>query len=208
MKQTGTLHDGLQWLKQQVDGSVTTQKDNDYDDQRTPWLEVIDQLPAAIVNAATVQDIGTAVRFARERNLPLGVQNTGHGIARPCNGGILLRLSDMKAIEVDAAARTATAEPGVQSGDLQTAIEGMGLAFPGGQASNVGVIGYTLGGGIGWLARKFGPACQTIKAATVVLADGSVVTATQNPDLFWALRGGGRQFRRCCFPDGSPLSTQ
>ena len=196
MEQARISPDDLQWLKQQVNGSVTTQLDKDYDNQRTPWLDVIDQLPAAIVNAATLQDIQTAVRFARERNLPLGVQNTGHGIARPCNGGILLRLSTMKTIAVDVPTRTATIEPGVQSGELLAVLKGADLAFPAGQASNVGVIGYTLGGGIGWLARTFGPACQTIKAATLVLADGSIVTttATQDSDLFWALRGGGGNF--------------
>lgn len=197
MNRTENLRDDeLQLLKQRVNCSVTTQADKEYDEQRTPWLEVIEQLPSAIVNAETVQDIVETIRFARERNLPLGVQNTGHGIARPCNGGILLRLSEMKAIKVSATARTATVEPGVQSGDLLAAVEPEGLAFPAGQASNVGVIGYTLGGGVGWLARKFGAACQTINAATVVLADGSVVTttATENPDLFWALRGGGGNF--------------
>ena len=197
MNEKGNVNnEDLQLLKQRVNCSVTTQADKEYDNQRTPWLEVVEQLPAAIVKAESVEDIVETIRFAREKNLFLGVQNTGHGIARPCNGGILLRLSEMKAIKVDAAARTAIVEPGVQSGDLLAAVEPAGLAFPAGQASNVGVIGYTLGGGVGWLARKFGAACQTIKAATVVLADGSVVTATatENPDLFWALRGGGGNF--------------
>lgn len=197
MSRTGTLHGNeLQLLRQRVSGSVSAHGDKQYDKQRTPWLEVVDQHPSAIVNAQTVQDIVETIRFARERNLPLGVQNTGHGIARPCNGGVLLRLAEMKSIQVDATARTAIVEPGVQSGELLAEIEPFGLAFPTGQVSNVGVIGYTLGGGVGWLARKFGAACHAVKAATVVLADGSVVTttATENPDLFWALRGGGGNF--------------
>ena len=188
--------EGVELLKRKVNCPVITSGDSEYDEQRTPWLEVVEQLPAAIVNAESVQDIAETVRFARERNIALGVQNTGHGIARPCNGGILLRLSKMKAIKVDAAAQTATVEPGAQSGELLAEIEPLGFAFPVGQVSNVGVIGYTLGGGVGWLARKFGAACQYIKAATVVLADGSIVTASanENSDLFWALRGGGGNF--------------
>lgn len=197
MSRTGTLHgDELQLLKQRVSGSVATHADQEYDEQRTPWLEVVKQHPAAIVNAETVQDIVETIRFARERNLPLAVQNTGHGITRPCDEGILLRLSKMKDIQVDTTARTAIVEPGVQSGELLAVVEPLGFAFPTGQVSNVGVIGYTLGGGVGWLARKFGSACHAVKAATVVLADGSVVTttATENPELFWALRGGGGNF--------------
>lgn len=186
----------LQRLKRGVKCSVTTTEDSEYDAQRTPRLEVVEQLPAAIVNAETVHDIAETVRFARENDLFLGVQNTGHGIARPCNGGILLRLSEMKNIAADQGTRTAIVEPGVQSGELLAAIEPLGFTYPTGQVSNVGVVGYTLGGGVGWLARKFGAACHRIKAATVVTADGSVVTATatENPDLFWALRSGGGNF--------------
>ena len=187
--------EGVKLFKRKVNCSVVTSGDSEYDEQRTPWLEVVEQLPSAIVNAESVQDIAETVRFAGERNIALGVQNTGHGIARPCNGGILLRLSKMKAIETDAA-QTATVEPGAKLGDLLAEVEPLGFAFPAGQVSNVGVIGYTLGGGVGWLARKFGAACQYIKAATVVLADGSIVnaSATENADLFWALRGGGGNF--------------
>lgn len=136
MSRTGTLHgDEFQLLRQRVSGSVSAYGDKQYDEQRTPWLEVVDQNPLAIVNAQTVQDIVETIRFARERNLPLAVQNTGHGIARPCNGGILLRLAKMKDIKVDATARTAIAEPGVQSGELLAEIEPFGFAFPTGQVS-------------------------------------------------------------------------
>lgn len=194
MNQAQHLHDdALQLLKERVSGSVSILDDPKYDQQRRPWLDVIDQHPWAIVNARTTKDIVETIRFARERKVPLAVQNTGHGIVRACDSGILLRLSEMKAIQVDEAAQTATVEPGVVSGELLDAIEPLGFAFPTGQVSNVGVTGYTLGGGIGWLSRKYGPACHAVKAATVVLADGTVLTATatENPDLFWALRGGG-----------------
>ncbi len=188
--------DALEQLRTRVTGSVVLPGDPGYDRQRTPWLEVIEQRPAAIVNAHSVQDIVEAVSTARELDLPLGVQNTGHGIAVPCNEGILLRLSEMKDIAVDAAAGTATVGPGALSGELLAAAEPHGLAYASGQVSNVGVIGYTLGGGYGWLGRKVGTACYAVQSATVVLADGSVVVAssTENPDLFWAIRGGGGNF--------------
>ena len=186
----------LQRLRERVHGSVASFGDASYDRERTPWLQVVDQHPAAIVNAADVEDIRLAIQVASEEHLPLAVQNTGHGIARACDGGILLRLSEMKKIEVDAAARTATLGPGVNSGELLAATEPHGLAYASGQVSNVGVIGYTLGGGVGWIGRKEGAACHAVVAATVILADGSVVTASQseNPELFWALKGGGGNF--------------
>jgi len=188
--------DTLQRLKQRVKCTVVVPGDGEYDKQRTPWLEVVNQLPLAIVNAEALQDIIETIRFVRENGLPLAVQNTGHGIASPCNSGVLLRLSHMKAVTVDAKTRTATVEPGVQSGELLAKTEPFGLAYPAGQVSNVGAIGYTLGGGVGWLARKLGAACHAVQSATLVLADGSVVTASaaENPDLFWAIRGGGGNF--------------
>ncbi len=183
-------------LRQSVSGSVVSPSDGDYDKQRKPWLEVVDQHPIAIVNAVSIDDISHTVRFATEQGLPLGVQNTGHGITRACDGGILLRLAEMKEIIVDVSNRTATIGPGVSSGELLSKTEEHGLVFPSGQVSNVGVIGYILGGGLGWLSRKLGAACRSVRAATVVLADGSVVQASEgeNPDLFWALRGGGGNF--------------
>ena len=186
-------------FKQRLTGSLTQPEEKGYDRQRTPWLQVVDQFPPVIVNAANTQDIAETVRFAREMEVDLAVQNTGHGIALPCNGGILLRLSEMKAIQLNLADGTATVEPGVVSGELLKTAEPHGLAYASGQVPNVGVIGYTLGGGVGWLARKVGAACHAVQSATVVLADGSVVTASasENPDLFWALRGGGGNFG-CC----------
>ncbi len=188
--------EAIEHLRAKVTGSVLVRGDKDYDKQRTPWLEVVEQHPSAIVNATSIQDIVEAIRTARELDLPLGVQNTGHGIAVPCNEGILLRLSEMKDISVNAAAETAVVGPGVSSGELIAAAEPHGLVYPSGQVSSVGVIGYTLGGGYGWLGRKLGAACNAVQSATVVLADGSVViaSATENPDLFWAIRGGGGNF--------------
>ncbi len=183
-------------LRNEISGSVVAIGEETYDRQRTPWLQVIDQHPAVIVNAANVEDICVAVRTAAREGLPLGVQNTGHGIARACEGGILLRLSEMKSLSVDAQSKTAVVEPGVTSGELLGATELYGLGYASGQVSNVGVIGYTLGGGVGWIGREAGAACRAVVSATVVLADGSVVLASEkeNTDLFWALKGGGGNF--------------
>ena len=186
----------LDFLRKRIRGNVIAFGEKDYDQQRTPWLQVIDQHPAVIVNAANVEDIRVAVQAASHENLPLAVQNTGHGIARACDGGILLRLTELKAISVNGGAKTATVDPGVSSGELLAATEPHGLAYASGQVSNVGVIGYMLGGGVGWIGRKVGAACHAVLSATVVLADGTMVTATasENPELFWALKGGGGNF--------------
>lgn len=174
-----------------VRGTVTYPGDLRYDDLRKPWLQVIDQHPAPIVEAASVSDVVASVNLARKRNLGLGVMSTGHGIAAPCDGGLLLRLSNLAHIEVDAQKRTARLEPGIVSRDLLKVAQEHDLAYPAGQVSNVGTIGYTLGGRMGWLVRKLGSAADTIVRAEVVLADGSLVLASvdENPDLFWALRG-------------------
>ena len=152
----------LSFLRERISGSVVAFSEQTYDKQRTPWLQVVDQHPAAIVNASDVEDIRIAVQAASHEGLPLAVQNTGHGIARACDGGILLRLAEMKAISVDTRAKTATLEPGVVSGELLAATEPHGLAYASGQVSNVGVIGYTLGGGVGWIGRKVGAACHAV----------------------------------------------
>lgn len=183
-------------LQERVSGSVLTPDSSDYDTQRKPWLQVVDQHPSVIVNARTTEDIAETLRVAREFQLPLGVQHTGHGIAVACNQGILLRLAEMNKVSVDVEAATATLGPGVCSGDLLAATEPHGLIFPTGQVSKVGVIGYTLGGGYGWLGREFGVASAHVLSATVVLADASVIhaSAQENAELFWALRGGGGNF--------------
>ena len=183
-------------LKTKLSGTVVADHDKEYDEQRKTWLDVVEQRPSLIVNAATLGDIVEAVNTARDLGLPLGVQNTGHGIARSCNEGLLLRLGGMKSVAIDAVAGTATIGPGVTSGDLLKAAEPYGFVYPSGQVSSVGMIGYTLGGGYGWLGRKLGAACSTVISAEVVVADGSIVNTseTENPDLFWAVRGGGGNF--------------
>lgn len=183
-------------LSEELDGSVILPGDADYDSLRKPWLDVIEQRPAVIVEAASSRDVVSAVSFARNESLALGVMSTGHGIAAPCDDGLLLRFSKMIDVAVDVSRRTAMVGPGVLSMDLLRAAEKDGLVYPAGQVGNVGVIGFALGGGIGWLVRKLGVAADWIVGAEVVLADGSMVhaDASTNVDLFWALRGGGGNF--------------
>ncbi|MBC8120463.1 MAG: FAD-binding oxidoreductase [Gemmatimonadaceae bacterium] len=186
----------VQALAHGLQGRIVLPSDADYDDLRKPWLQVVDQHPALIVEAASVADIVAAVNFARTERLVLAVMSTGHGIAAPCDNGLLLHLSKMKQISVDVARRVAQVLPGVTSDELLAATQPHGLVYAAGQVSGVGVIGYTLGGGMGWLVRKLGAASWAVLGANVVLANGSVVhaSADTNPDLFWALRGGGGNF--------------
>lgn len=186
----------LDTLRSRLSGRLILPGDEQYEPARTPWLRVIDQHPALIVQADSTADIVAAIRFAQEHQLPLGVQTTGHGIAKACDGGLLLNLSHMTNLTIDAATRQAQAGPGLKWTDLLKAAQPHGLVAPSGQVGNVGVMGYTLGGGIGWLVRKHGPACGHVVAATVVLATGEVIRASadEHPDLLWALRGGGGNF--------------
>ena len=183
-------------LHAQLDGALVLPGAPGYDADRTPWLRVVDQYPALIVEAASLADITRALAFARAHQLPLAVQATGHGIARPCNGGLLLHLAKLKTICLDLAARTVRVGAGVSWKELLAETQPHGLVAPSGQVSSVGVVGYLLGGGIGWLVRKYGMGCADVLAATVVTAAGAVVRAspTEQPDLFWALRGGGGNF--------------
>ena len=183
-------------LARALDGRVVTAGDKGYDSLRKPWLKVIEQRPALIVEAASAGDVAAAVRFARDHRLELGVTATGHGIAAACDGGLLLHLHRMTAVAVDPGRRRATVGPGVTGGALLAAIEPHGLTYPSGQVTSVGVTGYALGGGTGWLVRKLGPACDAVTGADVVLADGTCVhaSADEHADLFWALRGGGGNF--------------
>lgn len=172
--------------------------DAGYDQARAIWNGAIDRRPAFIVRCRSTAEVAAAVRFAAHNQLLLAVKGGGHSIPgwSVCEGGLMIDLSPMKDIEVDAQARIARAQPGMLWGEYDAAVQAHGLASPGGEISHTGVAGLTLGGGIGWLSRNFGLACDHLVEAEVVLADGSVVTANeqQYPDLFWALRGGGGNF--------------
>lgn len=169
-----------------------------YDDARRVFNAMIDKHPALIVRPADEEDIRRAIRFAREHDLPLSVKGGGHNVAGSavCEGGLTLDLSSMKAIQVDPERRVAIAQPGVLLGELDRVTQKFGLATPLGTASITGIAGLTLGGGIGWLNGKHGLACDNLIAADVVTADGALLRASaeENPDLFWALRGGSGNF--------------
>jgi FAD/FMN-containing dehydrogenase len=179
-------------------GRVITRGDEGYDESRTLFNAMIDKRPAVIAQCATVEDVVAAVRVGRESGLPTAVRSGGHSVAgmSTVDGGLVIDLRNMKDTEVDAAARTARCGPGVTWGEFDRATQEHGLATTGGRVSTTGVAGLTLGGGSGWLERKHGLACDNLTAVELVTAAGEQVraSATENPDLFWALHGGGGNF--------------
>lgn len=169
-----------------------------YDEARSVWNGMVDHRPAIIVKAATVEQARAAVRQARDRGLELGVRCGGHssvGYSVP-DGGLMLDLTDMGAVDVDVEARTAHVQGGALLGALDRATQPHALAVTAGNVSHTGVGGLTLGGGFGWLARKYGLACDNVISFRVVTADGGLVSASadENADLYWGLQGGGGNF--------------
>ena len=185
-------------LRRSVEGNVLQPGEAGYDEARTLWNAMIDRRPALVVRAANAADVVAAVRFARAHDLLLGVRSGGHQIAglAVADGALLLDLSQMRAVAVDAATRTARVEPGATLGEVDAATQAHGLAVPMGINSTTGIAGLTLGGGFGWISRKFGLTIDNLRAAEVVTADGETRARQrdENPDLFWALRGGGGNF--------------
>jgi len=185
-------------LRGAVSGSVITPEDAEYDSARTVVLGGIDPRPAAVVRVANAADIASVVRVARESGVEIAVRSGGHSGAghSTVDGGIVIDLRDMKALEIDAEARTAWAEAGLTAGEVTTALAEHGLAIGFGDTGSVGIGGITLGGGVGYLVRKHGLTIDSLLAAEIVTADGEVlrVDATSHPDLFWAIRGGGGNF--------------
>jgi len=190
----GTLAD----LRAQLGGSLLTPADAGYDAARTIWNRLIDRRPALIARCISTTDVVAGVQFAREHGLVLSVRGGGHNVAGSavCEGGLMLDLSGMKTTDVDVSRRTLVAGPGLTWGELDTATQAHGLATVGGIISTTGVAGLTLGGGHGWLMRKYGLTCDNLVAAEVVTADGRRLRASrdEHPDLCWALRGGGGNF--------------
>lgn len=188
----------LDALRNGLQGELRLPGEAGYDEARTIWNAMIDRRPAAIVRAAAASDVVLTVRLAAQHGLLLSVRGGGHNIAgnAVCDGGLMLDLSRMVAVQVDAHARTARVEPGARLADLDKATQAFGLATPVGVNSTTGVAGLTLGGGFGWLSRKYGLTVDNLLAADVVTAAGDLVRANahDHPDLFWALRGGGGNF--------------
>lgn len=185
-------------LRGELQGTVILPDDYAYETARKVWNAMIDKHPAAIVCCATTPDVVHAVNFARDHGFPLAVRGGGHNIAGSavCDDGIVIDLSQMKAALVDAGARRITIEGGATLADFDAATQAHGLATPLGINSTTGVAGLTLGGGFGWLSRKYGMSIDNLESAEVVTAAGEVVraSATEHPDLFWALRGGSGNF--------------
>ncbi|HWB55470.1 MAG TPA: FAD-binding oxidoreductase [Gaiellaceae bacterium] len=166
-----------------------------YDAARRIWNGAIDRHPAYIARCTGVADVVAAVRFARERDLLVAVRSGGHGVGghAVCDGGLVIDLSAMKGIRVDPSSRTATAQAGVLWGELDRETQLHGLATVGGIVTHTGIAGLTLGGGIGWLMRKYGATVDNLLSVDLVTADGDLVTANadESPELFWGVRGGG-----------------
>ena len=169
-----------------------------YESARKVWNGMIDRRPAAIARCKTVSDVQDALRFARENSVPVAVRGGGHNAAGlgVCDAGLVIDLSAMRDVVVDPVKRTARAGGGATWADFDRATAAHGLATTGGAVSTTGIAGLTLGGGLGWLMRSYGLACDNMIGAEVVTADGNVLRAspTENADLFWGLRGGGGNF--------------
>jgi len=181
-----------------VDGRLLTPGARGYDSARSVWNGMIDHRPALIVECASVEDVVTAVRTARECELEIGVRCGGYnvaGFAVP-HRGLMIDLTGLDRVTVDPATLRARVQGGAMLGSLDRATQPFGLATTAGNVSHTGVGGLTLGGGMGWLARQHGLACDNVVSCTVVTADGDVVRASadDHPDLFWGLRGGGGNF--------------
>ena len=183
-------------LRSHVRGAVFVPGDDGYDEAGRAWNLSVQQHPAVIVRALGGPDVAASVRFARRQGLGVAVQSTGHGVIRPADNCLQVVTTEMADVAVDAAPATAWIGAGAQWGAVLTKAHAAGLAPLLGSSPGVGAIGYTLGGGLGWLARKYGLSADSVRRFEVVTADGRLLTASadQHPDLFWALRGGGGGF--------------
>jgi FAD/FMN-containing dehydrogenase len=194
---TAVLGDGsIAELAEAMRGRLIRPSDDDYDEAREVWNGAHDRRPALIARCAGVADVVRALGFARSQELVPAVRGGGHSIPgfSTCDGGIVIDLSAMKGVRVDPRAGTVRAEAGLTWGELDHETQSFGRAVTGGLVSTTGIAGFTLGGGIGWLMRKHGLACDNLVAADVVTADGRVLTTDDDPDLLWGLRGGGGNF--------------
>jgi FAD/FMN-containing dehydrogenase len=185
-------------FKKSLRGALLQPGDEGYEEARKVWNGMTDKRPALIVQCAGVADVINAVNLARDNRLLVAVRGGDHSVAghSVCEGGIMIDLSQMKSVRVDHANRTARAEGGARWRDFDHETQAFGLATTGGTNSDTGIGGLTLGGGLGWLAGKYGLTCDNLLSADVVTADGRLVTASssENADLFWGLRGGSGNF--------------
>jgi len=196
--QTAPTSISIPKLRSEFKSRVIAPSDLGYDEARTVFYGGIDRRPAIIIRVADSAEISRVVSLARETGLELAIRSGGHSVAGYCvsDGGIVLDLSDMRALEIDVEGRIAWAETGLTTGEYTTSVGAYGLATGFGDTGSVGIGGITLGGGVGYLVRKYGLTIDDLLAAEVVTADGQLlrVDADTHPDLFWAIRGGGGNF--------------
>jgi FAD/FMN-containing dehydrogenase len=185
-------------LKDKVKGEIVLPGDPNYNEVREIWNAMIDRRPAVIIQCAEADDVPHAISYARDNGLEISVRGGGHNIAGSalCNNGVMIDFSKMTAVKVDAQKKRAYVEPGATLGDFDKAIQAHGLATPVGINSTTGIAGLTLGGGFGWLTRKYGMTVDNLISAKMVTADGRKIQVSEeeNADLFWAIRGGGGNF--------------
>ncbi|MBZ0214621.1 MAG: FAD-binding oxidoreductase, partial [Nitrospirae bacterium] len=185
----------METLRSTLDGAAWTAQDSSYAESIFAWNVSTNHPAEVVVDAANEQDVQRSVAWASQRGMSVSTQATGHGQHRTC-AGMLVRTRSLKSVVVDPEKRTARVGAGCQWADVLQAAAPYGLGAMSGSAPHVGMVGYTLGGGVGLMLRKHGLAVDKVRSARVVLADGSVVEAsrTQDADLFWALMGGGGAF--------------
>jgi hypothetical protein len=185
-------------LRRRFKGDLLLPGNSGYEDARAIWNGMVARKPGLIARCADVSDVQNAIRAASEIGILTAVRCGGHSLAgfSTCDGGLVIDLSKMRHVTVDAEARRAWIAGGCLLGSIDTATQKAGLVFPSGVVSHTGASGLILGGGTGWLTRRFGLSCDNVTGFTLITADGSVVhaNARENPDLFWALRGGGGNF--------------
>jgi hypothetical protein len=198
MKNSKTTTEEIELLRLNLAGTLLSRDDPEFENARALWNRMIDKRPFLIIKCVNDEDVVKAVHFAREKNLLVSVRGGGHNVAGNaiCNDGLVIDLSNMKSIEVDTDSKTARVQAGVLLGELDAETQKFGLALPTGIISETGIAGLTLGGGLGWLGRKYGLTIDNLISAEIVTAKGIklIASSKENPDLFWALRGGGGNF--------------
>jgi FAD/FMN-containing dehydrogenase len=185
-------------LRGTIKGSVLVPGDPGYEEARPVWNAMIDRRPAVIVQCVQADDVPPVIRFARKNGLELSIRGAGHNIAGNalCDNGVTIDFSRMKNVRVDAGKRHAYVEPGATLANFDEAVQAHGLATPVGINSTTGIAGLTLGGGFGWLTRKYGMTIDNLVSVDMITAEGKKIRASQkeNADIFWAIRGGGGNF--------------